>query len=175
VRTPDSIQAFDKNVVQELTKTKNVFVVATNESLNGGTLESLNKKGYMITEMHEIYPKFLLHGEPLFLLKVRHFNTDSFTLKSNLVILKEENPQETRNDFNYRSQNKVRAFIREAPFVYNWTGFPTKFDLIINGVKYTTDNRFRDKGIFTIEADSVSFHKTEIVPYMIITQEAARK
>jgi len=174
-RTTDSINAFDKRVVHEKTLTKNVFVVATNESLHNGTIENLNKKGYMVTEMHEVYPKFLLPGEPLFLLKVRYFNTDTFTIRSNMAELKEENTPETRNDFNYTSKNKVTAFIREVPYVFNWTSLPLKFDLTINGIQYKTTDRFRGKKIFTIEDYSITVHKTEIVPFMIITQEAERK
>ncbi len=174
-RTADSIKAFDKNVIQPKSQTKNVFVTATSESLYNGILNSLNKKGYLITDMYEVYPEFMLPGEPLFLLKIKYYDTAAYTITPQLVELKEENAPEAQNDFSYNSKNKLKAFIREAPFVFNWSALPTKFDLTINNTKYSTENRFKGRKIFTVDSDTLKVHKTETVPYLVIVQEIINK
>lgn len=174
-RTPDSISAFEKNVIQPKSQTQNLFVTATNESLYNGVWKALNKKGYLVTDMYEVYPDFMLPGEPLFLLKIKYHDTAAYRITSQIIELKEENAPETRNDFIYASKNKLTAFIREAPFVFNWNSLPAQFDLIINDVKYSTANRFEGKKTFKVEADSIKVHKPEIIPFLVIIQEIVNK
>lgn len=174
-RTADSIKAFDKNVLRPKSQTQNLFVAATNESVFNGVWASLNKRGYLVTDMYEVYPEFMLPGEPLFLLKIKYHDTTAYKITSQLIELKEENAPETRNDFSYSSKNKITAFVREVPFVFNWTSLPSKFDLTINDVKYSTENRFEGKKIFKVEADSLKVHKSEAIPYLVIIQEITNK
>ena len=169
-RTPDSIKAFEQNVVRPLSQTKNVFVVATGESLTNGIFQKLNSKGFLVNTMIDVYPRFMLPGEPLYLLQVKYIDTSAITIKSSLHYLSEENKPDSSRDFSYKTGNKLKVFIREAPYVFNWP-LPEKYEVNINGLQYSTSNRFNGKKTFTIESDSLKLHKTEIIPYMVIIQE----
>lgn len=170
-RTTDSIKTFDKNVVRPLSQTKNLMVVAPKESIYGGTFQILNNRGYLVTNIYEVYPDFMQPGEPLFLLKIKYLDTTAFTIKSTLTDLREEN----QKDFSYTSKNKVKTFIREAPYAFNWLSQPTSLNLTINSTKYSTTDRFTGKKIFTVDADSLTVHKSVNTPYLIITQEVENK
>ena len=174
-RTPDSIKQFEKNIIRPQSQTKNIFVVANNESIDGGMIEALNKKGYLVANMYEVYPEFVQPNEPVYLFKIVYYDSAKFTIKTGKYYLKDENTPDLRNDFKYKSANKVKAFIREAPFVYNWSSLPDKYDLVINGARYKTNNRFTGNKTFTVQSDSVIVHKSENVPYLIFTQEIVGK
>lgn len=174
-RTQDSISAFEKKVIQPKSQTKNFFVTASNESLYNGVLQALNKKGYLVTDMYEVYPDFSLPGEPIFLLKIKYYDTAVYTLKPQLIEMREKETQEARHDFTYSSNNKLKVFVREMPYAFNWTSLPNTFDLTINDIKYSTNNRFENRKIIALEADSLHVHKPEAIPFILIIQEIINK
>lgn len=174
-RNPDSIRAFEARVVRPMTETKTMVEVAGVESLGDRAVEALNRKGYLVTNMKEIYPDFMKYGEPLFLLQIKYLDTARYNIKYTEKYLRDENPAESRNDLSFRSSNRLVAIVREAPFAFNWSFLPKDYSIIINGRKYiSTDDLKGDKAL-VMEGDSLTIHKSNEVPYMIMIQEIEKK
>jgi hypothetical protein len=162
-------------VIRPLSQTKNLMVACNIESIDGATIEMLNKKGYLVSDIYEVYPDFLKADEPAFLLKIKYLDTSKFTIKSFKKYIREEEGKPKNNDFAWQSANKMKVFIREAPYSYNWYFLPEKYDLTINQQNYTTNNRFGRDKIITLETNNLTLHCPNDVPYMVIVQEIEEK
>ena len=174
-RDPDSIAAFETRVVRPMTENKTMVEVAGIQSLGDKAVEALNQKGYLVTNMYEVYPDFMKYEEPLFLLQIRYMDTARYLIKYTEAYIREENPVESRNDLRFRSQDSLVTIVREAPFAFNWPSLPKDYELVINDRKYTSTDGFKAGKIFVSEGDSLRFHKSNTVPYLIMIQEISKR
>lgn len=174
-RTPELMASFEKNVVRPRSEKEKLVTVASIDALNAGILKSLNKRGYLVSNMYEVYPDFVKYGEPVFLLQIKYLDTSKYKINATEQYLRDENPGETRNNFSYNTGNKLKAFIREAPFAFAWDFLPGKYEISINGNIFTTKNRFGRNKILSAEGTELNVHKPNSVPYLIIVQEIIEK
>jgi hypothetical protein len=173
-RAPELMADIEKNVRVRSQKDK-LMAVASLEAINAGVFGALNKRGFLISDMYEVYPDFGKYGEPVFLLQIKYLDTARFNISTIEQLLREENPTETKNDFSYNTGHKLRVFLREAPFAYNWDFLQQRYDIFINDKKYGTINRFGKNKILSIEATELRVHKPNEVPYLIIIQDIKEK
>jgi hypothetical protein len=173
-RTPDSVKQFEKNVVTVQSTKQNLVVVANNDILDGGIINALNKRGYLVSEMHEVYPTFMRFNEPVYLLKINYLDTTAYQIQTQQHYLGVDTTQFGKN-FIYRTQNNLKAFIREAPVTFASTDLSNEYDILINNRKYQTTNRFKNNKIFTVAGKEVDIHLSKKIPYLIIIQEIQEK
>lgn len=173
-RTPELTQQAENTIRTRAGKEK-LMTVASIEALNTGIIKSLNARGFLVSNMYEVYPSFFRFGEPVFLLQIRYLDTSKYAIKASEHYLRDENPQESRNDIAYNTGNKLKVFIREAPFTFSWHFLPNEYEISINEKKYSTKNRFGKNKILTTEGIDLKIHKPNSVPYLIIIQEIEEK
>lgn len=149
--------------------------VASIEALQQGIVKSLNTKGFLVSEMHEVYPSFFRFGEPVFILRIKYQDTAKYNIKTIEQYLRDENPAGQQNQFLYNTGNSLKAFIREAPFAFTWDFLPQEYDITINGEKHVTKDRFDNNKIFSIAGTELKIEKPNSVPYLLIIQEIEEK
>jgi hypothetical protein len=174
-RTPELMATFEKNVVRPRSEKEKLVTVASIDALNAGILRSLNKRGYLVSNMYEVYPDFVKYGEPVFLLQIKYMDTSRYEINTTELYLREENLEQTRNKFSYNTGNKLKVFVREAPFAFAWDFLPSEYEISINGKIFTTKNRFGRDKILSAEGTELNIEKPNSVPYLIIVQEIIEK
>ncbi len=174
-RKPELINQFEMNVVRPNVNKGKWVSIASIQGLNAGIIAALNKRGYLVSNLYEVYPDFMKYGEPVFLLELKYKDTAKNIIKTSEQYLRDENPKELRNDFTYKTGNKLISFIREAPYTYAWDFLPNEYDIFINDKKYTTVNRFGINKILSISDTTLVIRKPNSVPYYVIVQELIEK
>ncbi|MEO5562805.1 MAG: hypothetical protein ABIR18_05200, partial [Chitinophagaceae bacterium] len=164
-----------ENDIRTKSQKQKLMTVASLEAFGMGMVKSLNQRGFLVSDMYEVYPSFMRFSEPVFLLQVKYLDTSRYVIKTIEQYLRDENAPELRTDFTYNTPNTMRAFIREAPFVYNWDFLPNEYEISINDKKYTTTNRFLNNKIFSVEGKDINIKKPNSVPYLIVIQEIEEK
>jgi hypothetical protein len=173
-RTQEMISKAE-NKVRALSNEQTVMSVCSLEPFNIEKFNSLNRMGFLVTNMYEIYPDFLKPDEPVFLLEIKYQDTTAYTIKTTEQYIRDENPPGLTNAFEYNTGNDLKVFVREAPFAYSWDFLPQEYDITINGIKYTTRNRFGTDKIITINDNKVKIEKPNSVPYLVLIQELEKK
>ena len=164
-----------ENTIRTRANKEKFMTVASIEALNTGIVKSLNNRGFLVSNMYEVYPSFFRFGEPVFLLQINYLDTGRYKIKTIEQYLRDDNPADMRNDFVYNTGNNLKVFMREAPFAFSWDFLPQEYEISINGKNNVTKNRFGKNKILTADGIDLKIHKPNSVPYLIIIQEIEEK
>jgi hypothetical protein len=138
-------------------------------------LNVLNEKGYLATDMYEIHPKFMRAKEPLYIFKIKHLDTSKFSLRATSHVVDLEASTDTSGSkFSYHSDKKVKIWIREVTYYFDWEPLET-YDLYINDKKYTITGESKYKPIYTLETNDLIIRSSKGVAYIILIQEIQEK
>lgn len=174
-RTKDSVRKFEQDIVRPLTKTKIVGETATWGSLMDHQVRGLNDRGYLVTEIHVLYPSFFKAGEPFFFLRAESVDTSLYVIKYTQKLVTDEKGPDSEDSLNYTSKNKMKNFVLEAPYIFDRTYLPSNYDVTINGVRHIVADRFRNIRIFTSDSSTLTVKRHTILPFEVIIQEVEEK
>ena len=170
-RTSDSVRKFEKDKVRPLTENKIVGQMVTIEGMINQQIGVMNSRGYMVSEIHVIYPPFLKSGEPLYFLRVRSVDTSRYVIKYTEKVLKDNHPPATGDKFAYETRNKMTSFVLELPYTFDFTDLPKNYDITVNGDRYLVTDRFKNNRIFASDSSSLTFTRNTPIPFIVIIQE----
>jgi hypothetical protein len=173
-RTPELINGFERNVVRIASQTRNLVTVTNGYNLNE-IFAQLNAQGYLVTEIHQVYPRFMRAGEPVFLLKIKYLDTSRYVIRFIRQDITNENPPTSRKDFTYRSPDTLKAFIMEAPYTYDWLPSAKAGKISINGHIFALSDAPEEDRIYSIEDNHLQFSKSADVPFSLLIQEKIKK
>lgn len=172
-RLPEFINKVEKDIIRPLSLQKNVFVVGEVTCFDNEWVGNLNKKGFMATDMYEVYPDFMKYNEPAFLFKIKYFDTSRYTIKSTTKIVTVGGPAPNDSLFTYKANQKAKVFIREAPYTFGWP--LNSYELYINDKTYKFNSKPPGSKIITLDTDSVSIRADQSKPCLVIIQEVEEK
>jgi hypothetical protein len=172
-RTRDSVDNFEKNVVRALSQNENLMVIGYMECWGYELMGSMNKKGFLATDMYEIYPDFMKANEPVFLFKIKYLDTSKYTINTIQKFVTIGDPKSPDSIFTYHSDKKVKAFVRESPYIFDWP--LTIYDLNINDKKYTINSKSKDNKLFSLDTNNITIRANQSKSCMILIQEIEEK
>jgi hypothetical protein len=172
-RTRDSVDNFEKNVVRAQSQNKNLMVIGYGECWGYALISSMNKKGFLATDMYEIYPDFMKANEPVFLFKIKYLDTSKYAINTTQKFVTVGDPASPDSIFTYHSDRKVKAFVREAPYIFDWP--LTIYDLYINDKKHTINSKSKDNKIFSLDTNTISIRANQSKACLVIIQEIEEK
>lgn len=174
-RPVDLVNKIEKEVIKVQSQSKNVMLLAHMNCVQDNIVNTINKRGYQATDMYEIHPNFMRAKEPLFLIKIKNVDTSKFTINATTQIVDLEPSTDTSEKrFSYHADKKVKFFIREAPFYYDWPPSET-YDLYINDKKYTITGESKFKQIYTLDTNNLTIRSSKPISYLVVTQELQEK
>jgi hypothetical protein len=172
-RTRDSVDNFERNVVRPQSQNKNFMVIGHMECWGYGFITSINKKGFLATDMYEVYPDFMRANEPVCLFKITYLDTSKYTINTIQKFVTVGDNASPDSVFHYHSDRKVKAFIREAPYIFDW---PLDiYDLYINDRKYTINSKSKDNKIFSLDTNNITLKASHSKACLVIIQEIEEK
>jgi hypothetical protein len=174
-RPVDLVNKLEKEVVRVQSQSKNVMLLAHTYCVQDNIVNTLNKRAYQVTDMYEIHPNFMRANQPLFLFKIKDVDTGKFTINTTTQIVDLEASTDTSgNRFSYHSDKKVKIFIREAPFYFDWD-YVEAHDLYINDKKYTITGESKFNQIYTLDTNKLILRSSKPISYLVIIQEIQDK
>ena len=99
-RTPDIMARFERDSVRGPSLNRNFETVTNGYNLNV-TFAQLSAQGYLVTEVHQVYPSFARAEEPVFLLRIRYLDTSRYTIRYTWVDMRSDAPPGERRTFAY--------------------------------------------------------------------------
>jgi hypothetical protein len=172
-RTKDSIIKFENDVIRVQSQQKNFVTLNQSEYLGADWMSIINKRGYLATDMYEVYPDFLRANEPVILFKVKYLDTSKYTINTILKYVTVGSTSPSDSIFTYQSNQKRRIFIREAPYAFSWP--LNVYDLFINDKIYTINSKSKNNKIFTLDSNVISIRANQPKTLLIIIQEVEEK
>jgi hypothetical protein len=172
-RTEDSVNKFEREVVRPQSQAKNLMAVCQFSCLETDWIKNINKKGYLATDMYEVYPDFMKNDEPVFLFKIKYFDTSKYSITSISKYISIGNPSPTDSVFTYQSTRPMKAFIREAPYMFDWP--LTVYELNVNNKKYEINSKSKENKIITLETDNLILGANQPKSCLVIIQELQEK
>lgn len=174
-RPADSVDKLERTIIRPQSQTKNLMLLAHTGYIQDNIINVLNAKGYLATDMYEIHPNFMRAKEPLFLFKIKYLDTSTFTLKATShVVDLEASTDTTGSKFSYHSDKKVKIWIREITYYFDWEPLET-YDLYINDKKYTITGKSKFKQIYTLDTNNLTIRSSKPVAYLVVIQELQEK
>lgn len=168
-RTKDSVDLFEKNVVRVQSQNKNFMVIAYSECWGYEFINSMNKKGFLATDMYEVYPDFMKANEPVLLFKIKYLDTSKYTIHTTqkFVMVGDHKPSDSA--FTFHSDHKVKAFVREAPYLFDWP--LNVYELNINDRKYKINSKSKANKIFALDTNNISITADQPKNCLVLVQE----
>lgn len=172
-RFPAFIDSIEKDVIRPQSLQKNVFVVGEVTCFESEWLSNLNKKGFMATDLYEVYPDFMKHNEPVFLFKIKYIDTSRYIIKTTSKMVPVGGPAPNDSLFTYQSNQKMKVFVREAPYMFGWPMIV--YDLYVNDKTYTFNSKAQSSKTITLDTSAVSIRANQPMHCLVIIQEVEEK
>ena len=160
-------------MVRPLSQTKNLMAVCQLSCLDSDWIKNINKKGYLATNMYEVYPDFMKDNEPVFLFKIKYFDTAKYTITTTSKNITVGNSSPTDSVFSYQSTRPMKTFIREAPYMFGW---PLNiYELYVNDKKFEINSKSKDPKIISLDTNHITVRANQPKTCLIIIQEIEEK
>jgi hypothetical protein len=164
------IDSFERNVIDTLSQKHNFYVMTTKDNLFQ-KIDEVNKQNYYIDSIVDIYPTFSLINTPFYLLKIKHFNKQRYTITNKKSILRVDSVGYS-SYFYFKANNEFKSYVIEDPYTYNWGGRPDSAKFSINGVLYHLNTTGNKNKIITIsDTYQLSFVNYNKLHYFIVIQD----
>ena len=164
------IMGFEKNVIDTLSQKHNLYSLARMENL-AQKIHDLNSRNYFVDSIVNIYPSFTNKELPLYLLKLKHVNIDSFKIVTLDSFIRDTSPG-TKENLSYQSKNNFKLFVILDPYSYNQEYKQLLAKFTLNDHSYTLNLPDREKRILVLSGNSqLSFHKQNEFNYLVIIQD----
>jgi len=159
---------FEQNVMDTLTRKHNVYALSIKSELMH-TIADLNAMNYYVDSIVDLYPKFLLTNNPLYLLRIKRYEPGKYAITNKMVSLREQN----LTSYRYTDSNTFRAFVIDDPFLYNDNERPTQSRLYLNDSLYQLPAANRQHTIITLpETRQLDLENAEPkLSYFVIIQQ----
>jgi len=172
-RTTDLVDSVEKNVIRPQSQNKNLIAIGHMDAWGYELMGNMNKKGFLATDMYEIYPDFLKANEPVLLFKIKYLDTSKYTIHTTQKFVTVGDHTSPDSIFTYHSDRKVKAFVREAPYIFDWP--LDVYDLYINDKKYTINSKSKENKIFSLDTNTISIRADHTKACLVIIQEIEEK
>lgn len=165
----ETIIHFEKNVIDTLTQRHNVYSLARLESLTE-KIRNLNARNYFVDSIVDVYSTFTTNDVPLYLLKLKHYNPDSFKIVTIDSFIR--NKPGTKNDIANDSIGSFKLFTIIDPYTYNWEFQEKQAKFEVNGESYTLNFPDNHNRILILPGNKrLEFRKQNEFNYLVIIQE----
>lgn len=170
---PKAITDFENNVIDTLSQKHNLYSLARLENLPQ-KIRDWNTRNYLIDTIINIYPSFTTKATPLYLLKLKHYNPDSFKIATLDSFLRDNSP-EIKENFSYKPKSNFKLFVILDPYSYSWLNKHDTPKFKLNDNSYSFNMSDFNNRILVLQGDAqLSFYKENEFNYLVIIQDLQR-
>ena len=173
-RTWEVMTRFEQDSVRGASETRNFETVTNGYNLNA-TFAQLSEQGYLVTEVHQVYPRFMRAGEPVFLLRIRYLDTSRYTIRYAWQNIGDDSPGADRKDFSYGPSDPLNAFVMETFYTFDWPSSVKAGEFSLNGHTFVLRDPEAWNRIYPVTGRQLRFIKSTDNPFTMIIQEIKEK
>lgn len=170
----DLIKDFEKNVIDTLSQRHNLYVVCRLENISQ-KIRDLNVRNYFVDSIVNVYPNFTSRDIPVYLLKIKRYNVDSFRIATQDSFIR--NAPAANKDLEYITGDNYKLFVILDPYTYTWPFQQDSAKFTLNDKLYSLKLSDKNKRIliFSKGDTTFTFDKLNESNYLVIIQELQKK